>query len=463
MPSARSQHDLSIPAHVWERVVAVMERLASSRDLGEVLQLIIDSMRDCLGADRASVFQYDHASHELFATRAHGVDRSLRFSADLGIAGEAVRTRSIVNVPDCYADPRFNKEIDRQTGYRTRCMLTVPLASFDGGLEGVAQVLNKRGGDGGEGNGGAVFDAFDETIARALASQAAVAIRRARLLEAEKRKNKIEADLKVAREMQLATLPATLPAVRGYDIAASNRQAEETGGDTFDILGLRGGRGALLLMADATGHGIGPALSATQVQAMLRIAVRLGASLEDAVSHLNALMCEALPIGRFVTAFIGMLGEDGSEGDGEDGTNRIRYVSAGQAPILVVRADGSYELRDATTLPLGVDPWTGPVPVETLRLDPGDAFVLLSDGYYEYTSEKGTQFGVERAVEAVRAARACTDGSAQAIIAALDAALGDHGVRPDGTIRPPSDDQTALVIVRRPSPDESRDAAARSA
>ena len=459
--SPGDNHPLSIPAPVWDRVVTVMERLASSRDLGEVLQLIIDSMRDCLGADRASVLQYDPASRELFATHAHGVDCPIRFSAELGIAGEAVKTKSIVNVPDCYAVPRFNKEIDRQTGYRTRCMLTIPLVSFDGGLEGVAQMLNKRA----DGDGSAPhFDRADETIARALASQAAVAIRRARLIEAELRKNKIEADLKVAREMQLATLPATLPIIRGYDIAASNRQADETGGDTYDIVGLTGdagggrgeggageGGGALLLMADATGHGIGPALSVTQVQAMLRIAARLGAPLDDIVSHLNALMCEALPIGRFVTAFVGVVNAAPTSSSSSDpDAGHIRYISAGQAPIVVVRADGSVEQRDASTLPLGVDPWREPVPVETLRMDVGDVLLLLSDGYYEYMDHASRHFGVDRAVEAVRTALRVTDGSAQAVIAALDAALGDYGARPDGTVRPPSDDQTAIVVIRRP-------------
>src|SRR5690606_25785658 len=161
----------------------------------------------------------------------------------------------------------------------------------------------------------------------------------------------------------------------------------------------------------------------------------LGAPLEATVTHLNALMCEALPIGRFVTAFVGMLaaddeGETSGVGDGEGtrgGANEIRYVSAGQAPILIVRADGTHEQRDATTLPLGVDPWAEVVPSESLRLEPGDAFILLSDGYYEYMNDDSRQLGTAGVIAAVRSAMRTTDGSAQAVIAALDAALGDHG------------------------------------
>src|SRR5262245_55475074 len=121
--------EVSIAPEIFRSILIVMERLAASSDLSEILRLIIDSIRDGLSAQRASVFQYDAAADDLFASSAHGVDRSLRFSAAQGLAGEAVRTRQIINVPDCYADPRFNPEIDRQTGFRTRNMLTIPLVS----------------------------------------------------------------------------------------------------------------------------------------------------------------------------------------------------------------------------------------------------------------------------------------------------------------------------------------------
>ncbi|HYE03297.1 MAG TPA: SpoIIE family protein phosphatase [Phycisphaerales bacterium] len=426
------------PAPGWDRVVEVMERLAASSDLDEVLGLIVDSLRDCLDAERASVLQYDPARHELFATRAHGVGASLRFSADLGLAGEAVRTRRIVSVPDCYADPRFNRDVDRATGFRTRCLLSIPLASLDGKLEGVAQVLNKR-----PGRDGGVFGPGDEAVARALSSQAAIALRRARLLESERRKNKIEADLRIAKEVQQSTLPSLLPDVAGFDIAATTNPAEETGGDTFDLtpLGMPcpGGPGdpvsrVMILMADATGHGIGPALSVTQVQSMLRMAGRLGAPLTEIVCHLNALMCEALPAGRFVTAFLGEL---------DAGRHEVAYVSAGQAPIVVVRASGEFECFDASTPPVGIDPDLKVRRTETVRFGPGDVLVLLSDGYYELRGPGGKgddMLGVERVVELVRAA---IGGSAEEILGALI-----RGAAAFARGRPADDDQTAIIIKR---------------
>ena len=80
----------------------------------------------------------------------------------------------VINVPDAYADPRFNPAIDRQTGFRTRSILTCPLAGWDNTTVGVLQVLNKRTGP---------FDAWDEVLAQTFGAQAGVAVQRQLLLE----------------------------------------------------------------------------------------------------------------------------------------------------------------------------------------------------------------------------------------------------------------------------------------
>jgi sigma-B regulation protein RsbU (phosphoserine phosphatase) len=437
--SAGLPAEVSLPGPVWRQMLVVMERMAASSDLGEVLGVIIDSLRDCLNADRASVFQYDKARHELFAEKAHGVDNSLRFSADAGLAGEAVRSQRIVCVPDCYADARFNREIDRRTGYRTRCMLSIPLISFDGDLEGVAQVLNKGGREmlRPDGQPHPAFDATDEAIARGIASQAAVAIRRARLLEAERLKNKMQQDLRVAREVQQSTLPAEIPQVPGYSIAGMNKQADETGGDTYDVMVIpqpAGPARLLIVMADATGHGIGPALSVTQVHAMLRMGLRLEAPLEAIVANVNAQLAASLPPGLFVTAFVGLL---------DTGTGVMSYVAAGQAPVVVYRADGTVEERDASAPPLAVDPILDPDALQELTLHPGDAFVLLSDGYYELRSPRRTLWGLSGVNAAVK--RGLSGATADDLLANLtaEAAAWAAGV-------PPDDDQTAVIVRRAP-------------
>ncbi|MCA3004757.1 MAG: SpoIIE family protein phosphatase [Planctomycetaceae bacterium] len=428
---------VDIDAATWARVSKVMERLAASTDLAEVLGLIIDSLRDCLGADRASVFQFDKQTQELYVKQGHGL-AEIRFPITKGIAGESARLQAIINVPDCYADQRFNPEIDRRTGYRTRNMLTVPLCSEDtglGGLEGVAQVLNKDPAR------GAAFDEVDESVARFLASQAAVAIRRARLIEAEVRKKKIEADLKVARSIQQSTFPKQIPQFEGYRIQAATVPADETGGDTFDLIDLRavdGSSGLIFLMGDATGHGVGPALSAAQFRSMIRMAVRLGSPLERALGQLNAQLVDDLPPGRFITAMVGMLDPVG---------HTLSYSSAGQAPILFFHPDGQCEERGANGMPLGVDYDLPFDAVEPFEMRPGATLVLLSDGYYEAQSPSHEQFGVERVVATVRShLRESPEVILQAITEATKQFAGGRAF---------DDDQTAIIIQRAPEPSKS--------
>jgi len=433
-PAADAASQPTISREQLDRLLGVMEKLAGSTDLSEVLKLIIDSLRDCLHAERASVFQYDPEQSELFISQGHGL-ADMRFPTTMGIAGESARNLALINVADCYADPRFNQAFDQKSGYRTRNMLTIPLISADTGLQGVAQVLNK------DITRGDRFDAGDEALARALASQAAVALRRAKLLDAEVRKKKIEADLMLARKIQQSSWPQTVPQCDGYSIAACSFPADETGGDTYDVFDLadlcRDGisdesrRGVMLLMGDATGHGVGPALSVSQFRAMVRMGSRLGAPVDAIVQNINIQMVCDLPPGRFITAFVGRF-------DGLTGT--LTYCSAGQAPLLVVRADGRYEELSANAMPLGIDPDQIPEPVEPIVLAPGDLFLMLSDGYFEAHDPDDAMLGVEPIIEIVRASAA---NDATELLAKINL-VAETFVRG----RKFDDDRTAIIIKR---------------
>ncbi len=364
------------PSDALARILEVTRRLAAPVELRALLGEIVDAARVVLSADRGSVFLYDPASHELVTAVATGVG-TLRFPADRGIVGESARTRSVINVPDCYADPRFNPEADRQTGYRTRCLLAVPLVGDDGSLVGVLQILNKATG---------AFDGDDEWTATTLAAQCAVAIRRAQMTEQIVAKEKLDRELDLAREIQIGLLPRTAPILPGYDVAGLSRPAQQTGGDTFDFLPLPDDR-LILLLGDATGHGIGPALSVTQVRSMLRIAVRLGAPIDDAYRHINDQLVDDLASNRGVTAFLGVLDARAHE---------VTYHAAGQAPLLHWHAaDGSFEWIGPTSMPMGFFAHRTPPRAHTLRLEPGDVLGLVTDGVYECEDPAGHALGTE--------------------------------------------------------------------
>lgn len=423
--SASEETSERLEAAAVMRLLELARRLAAPDDLQTLLQLVIDTAREVLHADRATVFLYEDKPRELFTYVAHGV-KGFRFGIDKGIAGECARTRAIINVPDCYADPRFNPQFDRDTGYRTRCLIAVPLTGLEDELVGVLQLLN---------SGKDSFDAGDERMSEALASQAAVAIQRARLMEDRLEKLKLQRDLALARQIQMNVLPRELPRAEGYDLAGFSQPAEETGGDIYDVLRCRDGAGApiMMLMADATGHGVGPAISVTQVRAMMRVGVRTGASLDDMLLHINRQVCEDLDGSRFVTAFFGVL---------DPVNHRVAYHSAGQGPLLHYHADQRRcQWLDASTLPLGIMADMTIDPVPPFELGPGDALVLLTDGFYEYQNHAGQQLGKERLGAVVDS---CRDRDARAT---LDALIAEVWSFAGGAKQ--LDDLTAVIVKRR--------------
>lgn len=366
-----------------EQILEVTKKLAAPYDLSHMLTEVIDAARHVLRADRGTVYMYDEETDELLLTVATGLD-PIRFPATRGIAGQCAKTRQIINVPDCYADERFDPSFDKKTGYRTRCMLTLPLIGYDDSLIGVLQLLNKEGG---------VFTESDERVAAALAAQCAVALHRVNLTQELMNRERINQEISVAREIQMSALPKRMPPVDGYDGAGQFRPADETGGDLFDFVRLDDGR-LFLLMGDATGHGIGPALSATQVRAMMRLGLRLGASLDEIYAHSNNQLVDDLPDDRFVTAFVGILNPR---------TNDVRFHAGGQGPLLHFRASsGECVWYGATTFPMGAMHQTSLKTAQRIELDPGDLLALISDGVYEYENSAGEQFGEDGVAAVIR-------------------------------------------------------------
>jgi phosphoserine phosphatase RsbU/P len=410
-----------------EALLAVTRALAAPFDLPAMLREVTAAARQVLRAERCSVWLHDAGTDELVLEVSSDLER-VRIPVGRGLAGACARDRVPINVPDCYSDPRFDGALDRASGLRTRCSLTLPLIDHRGTLVGVMQALNKQAAPGGTED--TVFGADDLALAEALAAQCAVALSRVRMTEALVEGERLRHELTLAREVQTSTLPASTPALPGYDMHASFLPAEQTGGDSYDLSPID--QGLLVLLADATGHGIAPALSVTQMQAMLRIAFQLGADLETAFREVNDRLAVTLPEGRFITAFVGLL---------DAATHRLRFLSAGQAPVLLWRAgSGVCEVHGPTSFPLGAMPiWRLRAPV-ALDLAPGDVLALLSDGVYETENSQRQPFGRER-VERILRERA--GASAASLAAEL---LAEVRAFADGA---PQDDDITMVLLKR--------------
>lgn len=416
-PAARHASTAAI-----SRILDIARELAVTIELDDILRHVVEAGRAVLGAEHGAILLYEEETDE-FVARVASTGKHLRFPGGVGIPGLCARHRAPVNIASGRADPRLAPNIDWQAGVSTRCVLAVPMIGLGDEFVGVLEMRNANSGS---------FDFDDESVLEVLAAQAAVAFQRARLLNERERAQRMARDAQLAADFSRALLPSVLPRIVGYDLAGWSRPANETSGDLYDAIARPDGS-VVLMLADAVGHGVGPALSVTELRAMIRMGLRLGVSLDMLVAEADRQLCSDLKdSGRFVTGFVGRL---------DPSTNLLTYHSAGQGPLLHVHAaTGISEWRDASALPFGVQaqvfepPWP-------MCVEPGDVILLATDGLYECTNAQGVLFGTERVAGALsevadRPATAIVDH----LLARLDAFAG--GV-------PMADDVTLLVVVRR--------------
>ena len=259
--------------------------------------------------------------------------------------------------------------------------------------------------------------------------------------------NVVRNELELARLIQQSTYPARIPAVEGYAVLGDTQPASWSNGDFYDAVGLMARQGQpgfvldrresvenlLLVLGDATGHGTGPALIATELRAIIRASIRLGVSHRNLTRCMNDQLCEDLPDGHFITLLMGRLNLE---------RHMFRWVSFGQAPLFFYSArNHQVQMLEAHQPPLGLLPSAADyTPTETF-FEPGDAFLVLSDGYMETANAHQELWGAERAAEVLRTQ--ASHGPA----AVLQALLREVNAFAAG--QPQQDDRTFLMILRQ--------------
>ena len=401
-------------------ILEIMHRLAAPEAMPELLREIIEVGKVAIVAETGVLWLLDKSSGQLVMV-VPSSDNPTRLDIGEGLAGLCAESSAISNIHECKEDPLFLKYPIHITGSETRSLLNVPILGPDDSLLGVMQWLGATTGQ---------FDEHDEWVGPALAAQAAVAIQHSYMTDELLANAILSQEVAVARDIQMSTLPSTMPDVPGYDLHGHFQPTDHTGGDLYDLVVLNDQ--LFMLLGDATGHGFGPALSATQMQAMLRVSFRLGANLDEAYMHVNNQLAEDLPDDRFITAFMGYL---------DPVSHEVNYHSGGQGPILHFRAAGEVcDWYKPTNFPVGIMELDDQQVSANLQLDSGDILALISDGVYEYANEQGEEFGEGRVAEVLKA-------NHQFPMAELSESLV-KAVKKFGGEAPQADDIT-LVLVRR--------------
>ncbi|HOW88500.1 MAG TPA: PP2C family protein-serine/threonine phosphatase [Candidatus Omnitrophota bacterium] len=242
----------------------------------------------------------------------------------------------------------------------------------------------------------------------------------------KRRTELLQGELRIAREIQQSLFPRQPLDIPGFEVIGWCKPATETGGDYYDWCKLPSEEGFVML-GDATGHGLGPALLIASCRAYVRADLPQDRDLAAFMNRLNERLSQDTDGSRYVT-FVGTLIDEK--------TGQVKLMSAGHCPALLVKTSaGKVDQIKAHGVPLGVMPGQLYPEAQSIQLEHGDRLVVYTDGMTEAKRADGEMFGTDRLIQA---AIRCSKLEGQAFISVLNQELADFlggaGLQDDLTI-----------------------------
>ena len=359
--------------------------LGSTLDLSLLLARILEMAESQVEAERGTLFLVDEKASEIWSLIAHGLEKEeIRLPLGMGIAGHVAQTGEIVNIPDAYADPRFNPEVDRDTGFTTRNILCVPIQNKAAKTIAVLQLLNRKQGP---------FTADDTDFLLTLSGPVAMALENAQLHRELVEKERLEKELALAREIQRSLLPETPPQIEGFDIAVLNKPCYEVSGDYYDFF-TTGPYSLLAVIADVEGKGVSSALVMSNLQATLRALVLHHTSLNTLAEALNRNMQSQTRSRKSLSLFMGLI---------DVRSRTIDYVNCGHIPPVIVRPNRENIPLTEGGLIIGLFE-NAKYDCGHAQLEPHDILITCTDGITESMDAEQEEYGDERLVNCVQQA-----------------------------------------------------------
>ena len=246
-------------------------------------------------------------------------------------------------------------------------------------------------------------------ILQTLAIEASTVLENARLLEQERARQRLEEELRIARDLQQDLLPSRLPSAGWFRVAGSSVASHHVGGDYFDVAPTASGDWWTLVVAGVSGKGIGSALLASLLQGAFLHAPTDEASIRLMLERLNTYLYERTEGEKYATVFYAAVHRGG----------RMLWSNAAHCPPVLIDAGGATQSLGATSMPVGMLDLTQFVVRET-QLAPGTRLVVYSDGYTDAQNAQGETFDLPRIMSVLADSAAY---GAERMHASLSAAL----------------------------------------
>ncbi len=401
----------------------ITKTISRSLDLDEVLNLVMDTLGSLIPYDAAGIYLIEFGAEDkspyIFKSK---VIRGYQISFDLieprlklgeGFLGTVAQTGKAIISHDVSKDERYFAAREL-----TRSELVAPIVSNDHVI-GVFDLESDR------------LDAYSEDdleVMQLLTSQVAIIIEKVRLHDEVVEKKRIQAQLEIARSVQLELLPENDPIVPNFDVSAYIFPTEEVSGDYYDWVKVFDDQIGIVV-ADAVGKGIPAALLMSFLRACLRSCVQIGYAPHIAFSKVSSLLRDSIEDNQFITAIYGLL----------DSTNKtFVFSNAGHNPPLLIKADGEYRFVEYGDMPLGMFDDTH-YHQHFIRFEPGQVMVIYTDGITEAANPNGEEYGNDRFAKRVLD---CIDMPAKKMIDHIRKGVADF------TERKFLDDDGTLFIVK---------------
>ncbi len=397
---------------LFKRIERALETIALGSNVLQTIQkaadFIAENFADDLGIRGGRIYAQDDGSYELVETfgEASREPIGLRVWRTYPPFDQILDVGSVVMRRD---DPRLDQRIEADLGTRewfaavavadARYVLSFDVESAADEHENVVATLN---------------------IVRLAVNQ-------------KLREERMRSIMEDARQIQSSILPRHLPQPGEFQIAARTVAAEIVGGDFYDLITLDD-RTFDVAVADATGHGLPAALQVRDVFTGLRMGLSREFKLTRTVQRLNVIIHRSRMATKFVSLFLAEVDHSGA----------LIYCNAGHPPGLLIRADGSLVRLQPTGMILGPNP-EAHYSFGLENILPGDLLALYSDGITEAAGANGAdeEYGEARLIHLLRHVRHLDP------IAIVDRVYSE--VEAFASASPPADDQTLMVVKRRPA------------
>ncbi len=358
----------------------ITKTISRSLDLEEVLKLVMDTLASLIPYDAAGIYLIEMddngESPYIFkskAIRGYNISFELiepRLKLGEGFIGDVAQTGKPLISSDVSLDARYFP-----ARKNTKSEMVAPIIANDKVI-GVFDLESDK------------LQAYSEddlSVLQLLASQVAIIIEKVQLHEQLVEKKRLQAQLEIARQVQLELLPDHDPGLKGFDISAYIFPTEEVSGDYYDWVKVFDDQIGIVV-ADAVGKGIPAALLMAFLRASLRAGVQIGYAPHIALAKVSNSLWDSVEEHQFITAIYGIL----------DVTNRtFVYSNAGHNPPLLIKPSGEYKFVEYGDLPLGMFLDTR-YHQHFIRFDDKQVLVLYTDGITESANIEGEEYGQER-------------------------------------------------------------------